>query len=118
MKMMTMICAAAMAVCGLASAQSLPDNISVHFDVPVMVGETTFPAGDCNIQVLRGSDNVILKFSSTSTSAGATLVQVNRLIDTDSPANGSATITLTRRSNTYQFDKLIFPDHTGFQVIN
>jgi len=116
---MTMICAAAIAVCGTGRAQSLVDRITVHFSTPVVVGETTLPAGDCSIQVLRGSsDNVVLEVRSESRAAESVLVLVNRLSNSDVVTNGHATVVLSHRNNGYQLDQIVLSDHTGFQVLD
>ena len=61
MKIFTTFCCAALAIGGALYAQSSPDHMTVHFDQPVMVGETKLPAGDCDIRVMRGaSDTTIL----------------------------------------------------------
>src|ERR1035437_9545457 len=61
MKLFTTFCCAALALCSAVYAQSPADRITVHFNTPVIVGETKLPAGDCDIQVMRGtSDTIIL----------------------------------------------------------
>jgi hypothetical protein len=119
MRVLTMICAAAIAVCGTGRAQSFVDRITVHFSTPVMVGETTLPAGDCSIQVMRGSsDNVVLEIRSESKQGDSVLVLVNRLTDSNVVTNGHATVVLSHRNNAYQVDQIVLPDHTGFQVLD
>jgi hypothetical protein len=119
MKVLTMICAAAIAVCGTGRAQSLVDRVTVHFSTPVMVGDTTLPAGDCSIQVIRGSsDNVVLEVRSASTTPAAVLVQVNRFTDSNEVINGHVNVILSHRNNIYQLDRIVFSDHTGFQVLD
>jgi len=114
-----MICAAAIAVCGTGRAQSFVDRVTVHFSTPVMVGDTTLPAGDCSIQVMRGSsDNVVLEVRSESGTPAAVLVQVSRLIDSNEVTNGHVNVVLSHRNNNYQLDRVVFPDHTGFQVLD
>jgi hypothetical protein len=114
-----MICAAAIAVCGTVRAQSLVDRITVHFSTPVVVGETTLPAGDCSIQVIRGSsDNVVLEVRPDSGSGAAVLVQVNRISDSNAATNGHVSVILSHRNNTYKLDQIVLPDRTGFQVLD
>ena len=60
MKVFTTFCCAALALCSAIYAQSPNDHITVHFDTPVIVGETKLPAGDCDIQVMRGSSYSII----------------------------------------------------------
>jgi hypothetical protein len=119
MKVLTMICAAAIAVCGTSQAQTLVDRISVHFSTPVMVGDTTLPAGDCAIQVIRGSsDNVVLEVRSDSGSGESILVLVNRVTDSNVVTNGHTSVILSHRNNSYQLDQIILPDHSGFQIVS
>jgi hypothetical protein len=118
MKTLTMICAAAIAMCGTGRAQSLVDMITVHFATPVVVGETTLPAGDSTIQVIRGSsDNVILEVRPVSGPASAVLVQVSRFRDSNVVTNGHVTVILGHRNNSYQLDQIVLPDQSGFQVL-
>jgi hypothetical protein len=118
MRTLTLICAAALAVC-TGQAQSSVDRISVHFSAPVMIGETMLPAGDCSMQVIRGSsDNVVLEVRSASEPAGGILVQVSRLDHSDAVTSGSATVILSHRNNQYQLNQIVFPDHTGFRVLD
>src|ERR1022692_2131470 len=119
MRVLTMICAAAIAVCGTVRAQSLVDRITVHFSTPVMVGDTTLPAGDCAIQVIRGSsDNVVLEVRSESGAGDSILVQVNRLSESNVVTNGHTTVILSHRNNSYQLDQIVLPDRTGFLVLD
>ena len=119
MKTLTMICAAAIAVCGTGRAQNFVDRIAVHFSTPVMVGDTTLPAGDCSIQVIRGSsDNVVLEVRSESGTRAGVLVQVNRLSESNVVTNGHTTVILSHRNNSYQLDQIVLPDRTGFQVLD
>jgi 2-methylaconitate cis-trans-isomerase PrpF len=116
-KALTMICAAAIAVCGTVYAQSSVDRISVHFSTPVMVGETTLPAGDFSIQVIRGaSDSVMLELRSAAGTRDGILVPVSRLSDSDVDTNGHVSVILSHRNNAYQLEQIVLADHTGFQV--
>jgi hypothetical protein len=117
MRVLTMICAAAIAVCGTVYAQSSVDRISVHFSTPVMIGETTLPAGDCNIQVIRSvSDSVMLELRSASGNGDGVLVPVSRFNDSNVETNGHVSVILSHRNNSYQLEQIVLADHTGFQV--
>ena len=80
MKIMMTICAAAIAISGTLCAQPATsvDRVNVRFATPVEIGGSTIAAGDCSIQVLRGSgDNIILAIRPES---GPTVsVLVNRV---------------------------------------
>jgi len=90
------------------------DRITVHFATPVMVGDSMLPAGDCSIQVIRGSsDAVVLELRSASESL---LVPVSRLTDSDAVTNGHATVILSHRNDRFQLDEVVLPDHTAFHV--
>ena len=60
MKIFSTLCCAAVSLCGAIYAQSTSDHLTVHFNSPVMVGETQFPAGDCDVQVMRGNSNNVV----------------------------------------------------------
>lgn len=120
MKIMTTLCAAALAICGTLSIQaaSSVDRVNVHFDTPIQVGGTTIPAGDCSIQVLRGSSNVRLAIHPDSGSP--VMVVVNPVNDMDNDPNFNDTHTrviLNHRGNEYRFEKILFPDHSGFELL-
>ena len=118
MKKLMMFCAAVIAVCATGHAQTV-DRITVHFSTPVMIHERILPAGDCSIQVLRGSsDNIVLELRSASQASDAVLVLANRLTNLDAPSDGHATVVLSRHANGYQLDQVLLPDHTGFQVLD
>jgi len=119
MKLFTMLCAAAIAVCGSAVAQTQVDRITVHFATPVTVGATTLPAGDCSIQVLRGSsDNLVLELRSAAPAQSPILVQVSRFNDSNVSTNGHTSVILNRRNNAYQLNQIVFADQTGFQFLD
>ena len=119
MKVWMTLSAAALAVCGSAVAQFQVDRISVHFATPVSVAGSLIPAGDCNIQVLRGSSaNVVLKFQSEAPEQSAILVQVNRLSNSNVEVNGHASVVLSHNSKGYQLEQIVLADQTGFQVID
>jgi hypothetical protein len=119
MKIMMTICAAAIGICGTLGAQSAAsvDRVKVHFSTPVEVGGATIAAGDCTIQVLRGSsDSVLLALRPES---GRTVsVQVNRVSEPlgDTHTAGSAQVILSRHGNDYRLERVLMPDHSGFAV--
>jgi len=121
MKIMMTICAAAIAICGTLSAQSATsvDQVKVHFSTPVEVGSATIAAGDCSIQVLRSSsDSVVLALRPES---GRTVsVLVNRVSEPagEMDTNGSPQVILSRHGNDYRFERILMPDHSGFEVLN
>ena len=115
MRFLTTICALAMTISGVVQAQA-PDLITVHFSTPVMASGTTLPAGECTIQILRGSsDNVILVIRSKSGVSANVLV--NRISGPLADTDGRTSVVLTRSDSGYQLDRILLPDHTGFQVI-
>ena len=120
MRIMMTICAAAIAICGTLSAQNATtvDQVKVHFSTPVEVGGATVAAGDCDIQVLRGAtDTVFLKLSPHT---GSTVsVIVNRL---NTPfnyveASDATEVILSRHGDNYRFERILMPDHSGFEVM-
>ncbi|SPE33810.1 conserved exported hypothetical protein [Candidatus Sulfopaludibacter sp. SbA6] len=120
MKIMMTICAAAIAICGTLSAQpaTTVDLVKVHFSTPVQVGDATIAAGDCSIQVLRGSsDYLILAFHPES---GHTVsVLANRVSEQsgDTSTGKFPEVVLSRRGNDYRFERFLMPDHSGFEVL-
>jgi hypothetical protein len=121
MKIMMTICAATLAICSTLGAQTATDVglIAVRFSTPVVVGTTTMPAGECTIQVLRGSsDNVILNIRSASGVIASVLV--NRLNELDGDTqftDDHARVVLSRRGNQLHFERILMTDHTGFGVL-
>ena len=115
MKIFSTFCCAALALCGALYAQSTSDHLTVHFNSPVMVGETQLPAGDCDIQVMHGnSNNVVVVLRSQG--GRATAAVASRLSDGSEDAEGS--IVLNRRGNELHVSRILFNDHTGYQLIN
>lgn len=116
MRILTAVCAAAIAIGGTMFAQSSPDLITVHFATPVMAGGTMLPAGECSIQVMRGStDNIILAVRASGVAAS---VLVNRVNSSSVETNGHVNVILSRHNNVYQLDQIVLPDHSGFQVLD
>jgi hypothetical protein len=115
MKIFTMICAAALAICGIAGAASSTDRLKVHFDKPVMVGATTLPAGDVTIQRLdSASEEGILMLRSESGVEAAVLT--NRLDAADAP-KASPSVQLTRHGDNYELDSVWLSGTQGFQIL-
>ena len=115
MRFLTAICALAIAISGVAQAQSV-DMITVHFSTPVIASGATLPAGDCTIQVLRGSsDNVFLVIRSKSGVNANVLV--NRISEPLADTDGRTSVVLTRSDSGYHLDRILLPDHTGFRVM-
>jgi len=112
-----MICAAALAVCGAAGALTFNERMKVHFDQPVMAGETLLPAGDCTIQMLdpANSDDSVLLIRSES--GVQTTVLTNRLSASDGGSDNRARVTLSREGNTYRLDRVWLSDTEGFQLL-
>jgi hypothetical protein len=115
MKIFTTFCCAALALCSAIYAQPPADHIRVHFNTPVIVGETKIPAGDCDIQVMHGSsDSIILVLR---TQGGPTTAAVaSRLSDGNENADGNASVILNRHGNDLHLYRILFTDHTGYQL--
>ncbi|HTS30734.1 MAG TPA: hypothetical protein VMH81_32900 [Bryobacteraceae bacterium] len=117
MKAMMLMCATAILICGMGLAQSNVERLSVHFATPVVVGDSRIPAGDCTIQVIRGSsDSVLLELRGASDRGSGILVPVSRMNDSAIEGNGHARIVLSLRNDQYQLDQLILGDGSGFQI--
>jgi hypothetical protein len=117
MKIFTTFCCAALALGSAAYAQSPADHITVHFNTPVIVGETTLPAGDCDIQVMHGtSDSIILVLRSQA--GPSTLAVVSRLSEGNTDAEGSPSVVLNRRGNDLHVYRILLNEHTGYQLNN
>uniref|UniRef100_Q01SU3 Uncharacterized protein n=1 Tax=Solibacter usitatus (strain Ellin6076) TaxID=234267 RepID=Q01SU3_SOLUE len=117
MKIFTTFCCAALALGSALYAQSNADHMTVHFNQPVMVGETKLPAGDCDIRVLRGaSDTTILVLRSENGRSVAALA--SHMSEEDSTSKDNASIVLSRHGDDLQLSKVLFSDHTGYQLSN
>jgi hypothetical protein len=117
MKTFTTFCCAALALCSAIYAQSPNDHITVHFDTPVIVGETKLPAGDCDIQVMRGSSySIILVIRSQA--GPYTAAVASRLFEDNPVAEGTTRVVLDRRGNDLHLYRILLTDHTGFQLQN
>ena len=115
MKILTTICGAALLFCGAIYAQN-SDRINVRFANPVVVGETTMPAGECEIDVMRSaSDSIILVVRSQAGPYASVLA--NRFTDADSASADHATVVLDHRGDTYKLNRVVLPDHTSYQLV-
>jgi hypothetical protein len=117
MKIFTTFCCAALALCSAIYAQSPADHITVHFNTPVIVGETKLPAGDCDIQVTHGSsDSIILVLRSQA--GPSTLAVASRLSEGNTDSEASASVVLNRRGNDLHVYRILLSDRTGYQLDN
>ena len=120
MRITMTIGAAAIAICGILNAQPAAsvDQVKVHFSAPVEVGSATVAAGDCSIQVLRGAtDNLILELHPET--GPAVFVIANRLMK---PINytevgDTPKVILSKQGGNYRFERILMPDHSGFEVM-
>jgi hypothetical protein len=112
MKALTMTCAFVLCVCWAAFAYPA-DTITVRFANPVVVGETTLPAGNVTISVQRGTPNVMLTFRAES---GATVTAIaSRISDLDEDRPDTLVV-LTHEGNSLKVDRILLGDHTGFAL--
>jgi len=112
MKALTMCCAVVLCLCWAAFAFPT-DLVTVHFANPVVVGETTLPAGTVSIEIHRGTPNVMLTFRSES---GVTsTVPASRITDVvlDHP---ETQVILSHEGNSFKVDRIWLGDHTGFAL--
>jgi hypothetical protein len=115
MKALTTFCCAALALCSAAFAQSNPDHMIVHFNTPVMVGETKLPAGDCDIQLMHGSsDAPILVIRSKGGPSIAAVV--SRMNEGDTDAGAKPSLILNHRGNDLQLTQVLFGDSIGYRL--
>ncbi len=115
MKRFAMFCAAVLAACGMASAQTSADAIRVHFDRPVMAAGTELAAGDYTIQIMPASGNVVLSVRSDAGRQAALLVNPLR-IRAGASAKGES-VTLIRRGDQYWLDQVWLAPDVGFEVL-
>jgi hypothetical protein len=112
MKLFTIIFATALTI-GSAFAYT-PDTINTHFNTPVVVGETTLPAGDVTITISRGTNNVILTLRSASgVTASALANRISEFTDRDT----NTTVVLGRHGNDLKVERIWLADHTGFALL-
>jgi hypothetical protein len=116
MRILTTICAAALLLCGAMFAQNMVDQLNVRLSTPVAVGDATLPAGNVNIQILRGSgDNVTLVFRAES--GVITTALVNRIYTADDTGEG-ARLVLKNNGAISRLDRILMGDRTGFQLLS
>jgi hypothetical protein len=114
MKIFTTLCCATLALCGAIYAQTPNDHLTVHFNTPVTVGETKLPAGDCDIQVTRGtSDTTILVLRSQA--GPSVLATANHLSD-DSTDSANTSVVLNRRGNDFHLYRILFAGGAAYQL--
>ncbi|MCX6631286.1 MAG: hypothetical protein NTW28_27050 [Candidatus Solibacter sp.] len=117
MKIFTTFCCATLALCSAIGAQSLADRITVHFNAPVIVGETKLPAGDCDIQVTHSNAGTIILVL-RSQGGPSTAVLATRLSEYNTGAEGNGSVILSRRGNDLHLDRILLTDRTGYQLNN
>ena len=111
MKLYTVLCCAVLTLGSALYAQS-NDHLTVHFNTPVMVGETKLPAGDCDIRVAHGStDNIILILRMQG---GPTIETVASRFRDDDDDNTS--VVLQRQGNDLHLYRIQLSDGTGYQL--
>ena len=116
MKIFTTLCCAALTICSAIHAQSPIDHIKVHFNAPVMVGETKLPAGECDIQVMHGvSDNIILVMRSDE---GSTTAAVASRIFTGEQDTDATSVVLKHKGSDLQVYRIMVSGNTGYQLIS
>jgi hypothetical protein len=115
MKISTMICAVALSVCGTLSAQTTTDTLRVRFSTPVTVGETVVPAGDCRVQIVRGStsSSTLILRSESGVSAQALVNRLNKA-SADEPHSH---VVLRHNGSDYLLEQVWLEDGTGFQIM-
>jgi hypothetical protein len=116
MKLLTTLCCAAFALCSAIYAQSPNDHVVVHFSTPVMVGETKLPAGDCDIQVMRGSSDPIILVLRTP--GGLTTMAVASHLYEGTESEGGPSVILNRHGDDLRVYRILFGDDTGYQLTN
>ena len=115
MKIFAAVFTTALALCSAINAQSTIDRIRVHFNEPVMVGVTKLPAGDCEVQIIHGTNPTIVFRTDSGVSAAAV---ASRLQEADQDAAANTSIVLNRRGNDLQLSRVLLPDRTGYQLIS
>jgi hypothetical protein len=103
-----------MLLCGSLFAQSVVDQLTVHLSSPVVIGETAMPAGNVNIQVLRGTSSTTLVLFRAESGVIATAV-VSRIVDQDITEAG-ARLVFKNTGATVKLDRVLMGGHTGFQL--
>jgi len=115
MRAFWMICAAALAFCGMASAQSGPETVRVHFDQAVMVGSVEIPAGDVTIEELSFAPDVMLLVRSKA--GPQTTVMANRVTAPEGGDSHGASVVLTRTEAGYRLHRIWVTPVSGFELL-
>jgi len=113
MKKLTVICAAAFALCSAVVAQNLNERVTVHFSTPVIVGQTKLPAGSCDIQVVRGSSNntIIVFRAENGVSAAAVAARVS-----PSDTDGASSVALSRHGNDLHLYRVTLSEQVAYEL--
>jgi len=113
MNKLATLCAAAIIFCSAVVAQNLNERVTVHFSTPVIVGETKIPAGNCDIQVVRGSsNNTIIVFRAEN---GVTTAAVaNRVSPGDTDTFSS--VGLSRHGNDLHLYRVTLSDRIAYEL--
>jgi hypothetical protein len=115
MKISTALCCAALAIGSALYAQSAADHMTVHFNTPVIVGETKIPAGECDIQVMHGSSDTLLLVVRSQAGPSAMAV-VSRLYEGAGDATGITSVVLARHGNDLHLERVLLGDRSGYQL--
>ena len=116
MKVLATIFAAALAICGTASAQTDPEIVKVHFDQPVMVAHAQLPGGDYTIQELDDiGGEVVLVIRSQSGPQAAVLV--NRITAPEGPDGTGASVILSHTEAGYRLHRVWLTPDSGFEIL-
>jgi hypothetical protein len=112
MKALSLLCATFLCICWAAFAFPT-DTINVHFVSPVIVGETTLPAGNVTITVQRGNPHVLLTFRSES---GITSTVTASRVNDFNDERPDTEVVLSRTANGLKVERVWLGDHTGFSL--
>ena len=91
--------------------------MTVHFNSPVLVGETMIPAGNCDIQVMHGSSDSLILVVRPENGHGVTAL-ASHMAESDVDTTGAATVVLSRHGKDMQLSRVIFGNDTGYQLNN
>ena len=115
MKIFTTLCCAALALGSALYAQAPADHMTTRFNAPVIVGETTLPAGDCDIQVTHAaSGSIIIVFRSQS--GLSTAAVASRVSESNTDAEASTSVIFNRHGGDLHLYRVMLSDHTGYQL--
>jgi hypothetical protein len=115
MKRFSLVVAAALVACGLASAQITTDTVKVHFEYPVLAAATELPAGAYTIQLSPSSSaNTLLTIRSES---GKRLMVLANPVTGQRDAPRAGTVVLSRIGNQYRIQQVWITDDFGFELL-